>query len=203
MAEDTQTTDTGSTDTGTTDTGSTDEAADETGAEIADVAVADVPEVERLHGVPVTESRGQTVLHPGRDEYVALISELRDVGYWMCIDLCAVDYLTSEQPRALPHGIEAQRYEIVVQLLNHTDRTRLRVRVQVPGEDATIPSLFALHPSVENPEREVFDMFGITFDDHPDSTRILMPDTWEGHPLRKDYEVGRIPVQFKGVTSAR
>ena len=75
--------------------------------------------------------------------------------------------------------------------------------MQVPEDDPTLPTLFTLHPGVENPEREVFDMFGISFTDHPDPSRILMPDEWEGHPLRKDDAVGRIPVQFKGVSSAR
>ena len=77
------------------------------------------------------------------------------------------------------------------------------MRVQVPESDPSIPTLFILHPSAENHERETFDMFGITFDGHPDPSRILMPEDWEGHPLRKDYAVGRIPVQFKGAKSAR
>ena len=72
------------------------------------------------------------------------------------------------------------------------------MRVQVPAADATLPSLFDLHPGTEAMEREAFDMFGIVFTDHPDLTRILMPEDWEGHPLRKDYAVGEIPVQFKG-----
>ena len=72
---------------------------------------------------------------------------------------------------------------------------------QVPEDDASVPSLFDLHPGTEALEREVFDMFGISFDGHPDLTRILMPEDWIGHPLRKDYSSGRIPVQFKGAPS--
>ena len=173
--------------------------ADATAAE--DDAVG--PEVELLHGVPVTFSRGQTVLHPSRDEYLALVTALRHQDYWACLDLCAVDYLTFTPDRLLPVGVEPERFEVVVMLLNHTDRSRLRLRVQVPASDPRLTTLFSLHPSVENPEREAFDMFGIEFDGHPDLTRILMPDEWDGHPLRKDFDVGRIPVQFKGVSSAR
>ena len=58
------------------------------------------------------------------------------------------------------------------------------------------PSLFDLFPGTEAMEREVWDLFGVTFEGHPDHSRILLPDNWEGHPLRKDHEVGRIPVQF-------
>ena len=67
----------------------------------------------------------------------------------------------------------------------------------MPDSDPSVASLFDLHPGAEAFERETFDMFGIGFDGHPDLTRILMPEDWEGHPLRKDYEIGRIPVQFK------
>ena len=73
----------------------------------------------------------------------------------------------------------------------------------MPGGDPVVPSLFDVHPGTEAPEREVFDLFGIRFDGHPDLTRILMPEDWVGHPLRKDYGIGSIPVQFKGVTDAR
>ena len=75
------------------------------------------------------------------------------------------------------------------------------MRVQVPADDPTLPTLFDVHPGTEAMEREAFDMFGIVFTDHPDLTRILMPEDWEGHPLRKDYEVGAIPVQFKEADS--
>jgi NADH-quinone oxidoreductase subunit C len=75
----------------------------------------------------------------------------------------------------------------------------VRLRVQVPDEEPVVPTLWELYPGTEALEREVFDMFGIVFEGHPDPTRILMPEDWEGHPLRKDYAVGRIPVQFKAV----
>jgi NADH-quinone oxidoreductase subunit C len=57
--------------------------------------------------------------------------------------------------------------------------------------------LFSLYPGTEAMEREAFDLFGVLFDGHPDLTRILMPEDWEGHPLRKDYAIGKVPVQFK------
>ena len=118
-------------------------------------------------------------------------------GYEMVSDLTAVDYLLVPN-RALPAGVAAERFEVVVNLLSLTARQRIRVRVQVPEADATIPTLFDMFPGTEAMEREAFDMFGIVFTDHPDLTRILMPEDWEGYPLRKDYDVGRIPVQFKG-----
>jgi NADH-quinone oxidoreductase subunit C len=100
--------------------------------------------------------------------------------------------------RALPDGVGRERFEVVVNLLDMAGRRRIRLRVQVPESDPSIPSLFDIHPGTEAMEREVFDMFGIAFDRHPDPSRILMPEDWIGHPLRKDYEIGEIPVQFKG-----
>jgi len=167
-----------------------------------DEAADTPPEPELVHGVPVSWSRDQKVLHPSREQLRDLVSALRDDGYLMCLDVTAVDYLT-HPGRELPAGIEAERFEVVVTLISHRDRDRLRLRVQVPATDPTCPSLFSLHPGTEALERETFDMFGITFDDHPDMTRILMPEDWVGHPLRKDYDSGRIPVQFKGAPSVR
>ena len=162
--------------------------------------MTDVQPAEMLHGAPLTESRGQRVVHPSRAQYVALLKKLLDDGYVMCSDLTAVDYLT-HPGRPLPDGVSAERFEVVLNLTSITTRDRIRVRVQVPESDATIASVFDLWPGTEAFEREVFDMFGIRFDGHPDLTRILMPEDWDGHPLRKDYEVGRIPVQFKGAHS--
>jgi NADH-quinone oxidoreductase subunit C len=162
------------------------------------------PEAETRNGVLVTRSRGQVVLHPSREQLVDLVRDLRDdEGFRVCTDVTAVDYLTYAAGRALPAGVDPQRYEVVVGLLSHQGRERLRLRVQVPADDPTCPSLFDVHPGVEALEREVFDMFGIRFGEHPDLTRILMPEDWEGFPLRKDYPVGAIPVQFKGVADAR
>lgn len=156
-----------------------------------------VPEPELLHGHPVSWSHGQQVVHVSPSGYLALIKALADEGFHMVIDLCGVDYLT-HPGRQLPDGIVAQRFEIVVGLLDMTRARRVRVRVQVDEADPTVPSLFDIFPGTEAMEREAFDMFGVKFTDHPDLTRILMPEDWVGHPLRKDYDVGRIPVQFKG-----
>jgi NADH-quinone oxidoreductase subunit C len=149
-----------------------------------------------VHGCPVTDSCGQTVLHPTRDQYVDVVKALADDGYGMCVDVTAVDYLL-HPGRALPAGTTSERFEVVVVLLDITNRRRIRLRVQVPESDPSLPSLFDVHPGTEAMEREVFDMFGIGFTGHPDLTRILMPEDWVGYPLRKDYEVGEIPVQFK------
>jgi NADH-quinone oxidoreductase subunit C len=158
---------------------------------------------ETLHGSPVTFSRGQRVVHPDRESYVDLIKALHDDGYLVCLDLTGVDYLTHPGRTDLPAEVSPERFEVVVQLISHTSRERLRVRVQVPEHDATLPSLFEIHPGTEAMERETFDMFGIEFIGHPDLTRILMPEDWQGHPLRKDEAKGRIPVQFKGVPQGR
>ncbi len=161
-------------------------------------------EAETWHGVLVERdsafSRGQLVAHPTAEQYVDFVRTLRDDDdYWLCLDVTAVDYLAFDAPRRLPDGIEPGRFEVVVLLISR-DRTRVRVRLQVLGDDPVVPTLFDVHPGSEACEREVFDMFGIRFDGHPDLTRILMPEDWDGHPLRKDYGIGAIPVQFKGVS---
>jgi NADH-quinone oxidoreductase subunit C len=141
------------------------------------------------------------VRHVARADYLGTVKALADEGYAMCIDLTAVDYLAMPD-RELPADADgAQRFEVVVNLLDITNRRRLRLRVQVPEDDAVLPTLFDVHPGTEAMEREVYDMFGIEFSDHPDLTRILMPEDWVGHPLRKDDEIGRIPVQFKGANA--
>ena len=157
----------------------------------------EVVAAEAMAGVPLARSCGQRVLHPSREQLPEVVHTLREDGWLMCLDVCGVDYLTYDAPRGLPDGIEAERFEVVVTLISHTENDRVRLRVQVPEGDPTVPSLFEIHPGTEAMEREVFDMFGVRFEGHPDLTRILMPEDWDGHPLRKDFATGRIPVQFK------
>lgn len=168
-----------------------------------DAPVEAVPEPERAFGALVSYSLGQRVLHPTRDALVATVTQLLGDGYNQLIDVTAVDYLTHEGTRELPDGIEPERFEVVIGLISHGKRERVRLRVQVPADDPRVASMFDLYPGSEALEREVYDMFGIEFDNHPDLTRILMPEDWIGYPLRKDYAVGRIPVQFKDAPSTR
>jgi len=156
-------------------------------------------DVHESHGVPATRSLGQDVLHPPRERLRELVQALGDEGFDLCVDVTAVDYL-AHAARPLPEGVTAERFEVVVSLLDHAGKRRVRLRVQVPADDPVVPSLTHLHPGAEALERETFDMFGIHFEGHPDLTRILMPEDWEGHPLRKDYAVGAIPVEFKAAT---
>lgn len=169
-------------------------------SDATEAAQATAPEPVTLHGCPLLTTFGQQVLHVPRDRYAQVIKALLADGYEMCADLTAVDYLLMPD-RSVPEGVVAERFEVVVNLLSLRDRLRMRVRVQVPADDVTLPTLFDMYPGTEAMEREVYDMFGIVFTDHPDLSRILMPEDWDGHPLRKDYEIGRIPVQFKGANS--
>jgi NADH-quinone oxidoreductase subunit C len=167
-------------------------------AVVEDEATAPEPEpVPEAYGVPVTDSLGQVVLHPSREQYRSLVETLYEDGFRVCIDVTAVDYLAHPHRETAP-GVEAERFEVVAQFLDHGQKRRVRLRVQVPESDPVVDSIMELHPGADALEREAFDMFGITFEGHPDLTRILMPEDWDGHPLRKDYAVGAIPVQFKG-----
>jgi NADH-quinone oxidoreductase subunit C len=133
---------------------------------------------------------------PTASQYLDLVRAFKDDGFEMCVDLCAVDYL-EHLTRPLPDDVTPTRFEIVVNLLSLSKRERVRLRVQAGDDEPRVPSLFSLYPGTEAMEREAFDLFGVLFDGHPDLTRILMPEDWEGHPLRKDYAIGKVPVQFK------
>ena len=125
------------------------------------------------------------------NEYHDHIKSLLEEGYEMMMDLTAVDWFRKKEPR----------FEVVINLLSLTKNLRKTIKVQVPDENLTIPSITDIYPGANFYEREVFAMFGIVFENHPELTSILMPDDWIGHPLRKDYGSGRIPVQFKNAPS--
>jgi NADH-quinone oxidoreductase subunit C len=156
-----------------------------------------LPDVPRLPDRLVDQ-----LAFPQRDTYKQMVSDFKDAGFETCSDLCAVDYLT-HPGRSLPDGVAPERFEVVVNLLSLSMRQRVRIRVQVPESDPSVDSLTDVYPGVDAMEREAYDMVGIVFADHPDMTRILMPEDWEGHPLRKDYGVGRVPVQFKEAPGPR
>ncbi len=138
-----------------------------------------------------------SVRHVPRDQLTETVAGLRDEGYVSVLDVTAVDYLEHPGRTDLPPEVAPERFELVVTLISHAAPGRIRLRVQVPADDPTVATLFDLYPGTEALEREVADMFGIVFEGHPDPSRILMPPDWEGHPLRKDFSVGQIPVQFK------
>jgi len=121
------------------------------------------------------------------EEYKSLVESIKSDGFEMMVDLTVVDWFRKKEPR----------FEVVVQFLSTSQNSRKTVKVFVNDEGLTLSSITDLYPSANFYEREAFDMFGIVFENHPDLTRILMPDDWEGHPLRKNYGSGRIPVQFK------
>ena len=172
--------------------------ADEGVAADDDAPATKVAEQPTMFGVPCTDERGQQVLHPSRDEHLDVLGMAAADGFELCVDVCAVDGLTNRS-RVVPPGVELERFEVVVNLLDLRGRRRLRIRTQVPADDPQVPSAVGLYPGAEAPEREAADLFGISFSGHPDPSRILMPPDWEGHPLRKDYAIGAIPVQFKAV----
>ena len=107
---------------------------------------------------------------------------------WVLVDLCGLDRLHLAPT--------AQRFEVVVQLLHPQRKERKTIHIAAEGDPPTVPSVTDVWPTVNFMEREAFDMFGISFEGHPNLTRILMPEEWEGHPLRKDYGVGKIAVEF-------
>ncbi len=154
-------------------------------------------------GVPTaTAVTGELVVFPAADAYHDVVARYREAGFELLADLCGVDYLT-HPGRTLPEGVTPERFEVAVVLRNVGTREVVRLRVQLGGEAPEVASLWDLYPGAEAMEREAFDMVGIRFSGHPDLTRILMPEDWEGHPLRKDYGVGRVPVQFKEAPGPR
>jgi NADH:ubiquinone oxidoreductase subunit C len=138
-----------------------------------------------------------------REQWHDVAVYLRDEqNFTMCLDVTAVDHLL-DGVRYCPDGVVAERYEVVANFLSHARNRRLRVICEVPASDPSVASITDTYPGMNFGERECYDLFGITFDGHPDLTRILMPDDWAGYPLRKDYPTARVPVTFKGDPSPR
>ena len=134
-----------------------------------------------------SDSAGQEVVRVPTERLRDFGAAAREAGFELLSDVTAVDWLDRDP-----------RFDVVINLLSLQHRLRLRIIVGTSGQEPSVPSLVPIWPGANYAEREVFDMFGINFEDHPDLTRILMPDDWEGYPLRKDFGVGSVPVQFKG-----
>ncbi|HSJ28277.1 MAG TPA: NADH-quinone oxidoreductase subunit C [Acidimicrobiia bacterium] len=132
-------------------------------------------------------SAGQDIVRIAPDRFAEFGTAARQAGFEVCVDVTAVDWFRQRRPR----------FDVVANLLSHRHVLRLRVIAGVDGDEPHIPSLTPIWPGANFAERETYDMYGIVFDGHPDLTRILMPDDWVGFPLRKDFAVGAVPVQFK------
>jgi NADH-quinone oxidoreductase subunit C len=159
--------------------------------------------VARFPGSVFATSHGQPVVYVERALMADVARMLRDEEqFTMLVDTVAVDHLL-DGSRVVVEGVTAERFEVVVNFLSHTRNRRIRIISEVPASDPTVPSLTPIYAGANFPERESYDLFGITFEGHPDLTRILMPDDWHGHPLRKDDAAARVPVTFKGDPSPR
>ncbi|PPK69461.1 NADH-quinone oxidoreductase subunit C [Actinokineospora auranticolor] len=138
-----------------------------------------------------TVDRGEITFYVRREHLLELCRLLRDetsLRFELCSSVSGVDY-----------GVDVpQRLHSVYHLTSMTYRRRIRLEVAVDVDDPHVPSVVEVYPTADWHERETWDMFGIVYDGHPALTRILMPDDWDGHPQRKDYPLGGIPVEYKG-----
>lgn len=142
--------------------------------------------VDQLKGeIEVSEFKGQISLLVKKEQLKSILSFFKKNGYSMLTDLSAVDYL---QPTV--------RTQVFYWLHNYEKRERVRINVWVERE-GSLPSIVDLWEGADWYERELYDMFGIHFEGHPELKRILMPDNWVGHPMRKDYPLTEVPVEFK------
>lgn len=135
--------------------------------------------------------RGELTVFVAREKLLTILEKLRNdahLRYEGCMSVSGVHY---------PNDVGAELH-VVYHLQSFTHNRRLRVETTAPDADPHVPSACGLYPAADWHERETWDMFGIVFDDHPALTRILMPDDWVGHPQRKDYPLGGIPVEYKG-----
>jgi NADH-quinone oxidoreductase subunit C len=138
----------------------------------------------------VVVDRGELTLHVEPQRLAEVAKVLRDdpnLRFELCSSVSGVDYPS-----------QATRLHVVVHLLSMTYRRRIRLETAVTAEDPHVASITEVYPTADFHERETWDMFGVVFDGHPALTRILMPDDWDGHPQRKDYPLGGVPVEYKG-----
>jgi NADH-quinone oxidoreductase subunit C len=159
--------------------------------ELVDALYAAYPDADAAV-LKVVVDRGELTLHIAREHLAGVAAALRNdpsLRFELCSSVSGVDYLGSHN-----------RLHSVAHLTSMTYRRRVRLETAVSVEDPHLPSLTGLYPGADWQERETFDMFGIVYDGHPSLTRIEMPDDWDGHPQRKDYPLGGIPVQYKGAT---
>jgi NADH-quinone oxidoreductase subunit C len=141
----------------------------------------------------VVVERGELTLHVLREHLVAVAKLLRDdpsLAFEMCLGVSGVHYPWDS----------GRELHAVYPLLSITHNRRIRLEVSVPDADPRIPSLVGVYPTCDWHERETWDFFGVVFEGHPALTRIEMPDDWKGHPQRKDYPLGGIPVEYRGAT---
>ncbi|MEU4701933.1 NADH-quinone oxidoreductase subunit C [Nonomuraea dietziae] len=139
----------------------------------------------------VVVDRGELTLHVKREKLVEICQRLRDepeLRFELSLGVSGVHY---------PH-LAGEELHAVIHLCSITHNRRIRVEVSAPDSDPHIPSTVGVYPTHNWHERETYDFFGIIFDGHPALTRIMMPDDWDGHPQRKDYPLGGIPVEYRG-----
>ena len=132
-----------------------------------------------------TFAHGRATLHVVPAHAHAVVAALREKGYNFLASLHGVDYWPEEP-----------RLGVLYELLDMENVDRITVKARVPIEEPTIQSVTDMYPGADFPEREVYDMFGVVFDGHPDLRRILMPEDYEGHPQRRDFPIGGEPVLF-------
>ena len=145
-----------------------------------------VEELEKEFGGSLIEYRGDASLVLPREQIVAASQRVQGLGFELLSALSAVDYWPEEQPR----------FHVVYEFTSVSRNLRLEIRVPVPGIDPLLPTVSHIYRNANWRERELWDMFGIKAEGHPDLRRILMPADWEGHPLRKDYPLGYEEPQF-------
>jgi NADH-quinone oxidoreductase subunit C len=153
--------------------------------------------LERFPGSVFVDSHGQPVVYVDRERWRDVCLFLRDdQRFTQCVDLTAVDHLVDVE-RIVPPGVAGERYEVVANFLSHPRNRRVRTICEIPADEPQVASIVDVYPGMAFAEREVYDLYGIAFAGHEGIARILMPDDWVGHPLRKDDSPARVPVTFK------